>query len=116
MRSKWESQTPAADTKHDLQAFISTKRTSDPSDHYRQVAQIGIQAADALHYAHGQGVVHRDIKPANLLLDENDRLWVSDFGLARLEGEASVTVTGDLIGTLRYMSPEQARAGNAIDR
>ena len=53
-----------------------------------------------------QGVLHRDIKPGNLML-EGDRLWVTDFGLARLQGDAGITMTGDLLGTLRYMSPEQ---------
>ena len=68
---------------------------------------MGIQAAEALDHAHEQGVIHRDIKPANLMLDETGRLWITDFGLARLEADAGMTMTGDLVGTLRYMSPEQ---------
>ncbi len=71
-------------------------------------ARLGIQAAEALEHAHQRGVLHRDIKPANLLLDAQGTLWVTDFGLARLPGEVSLTATGDLLGTLRYMSPEQA--------
>ena len=55
-----------------------------------------------------QGIIHRDIKPANLLLDSSAKLYVTDFGLARIEADAGVTMTGDLIGTLRYMAPEQA--------
>ncbi|MDP6721679.1 MAG: serine/threonine-protein kinase, partial [Pirellulaceae bacterium] len=84
---------------------------------FRTVAKLGIQAAEALHHAHENGILHRDIKPGNLMLDTEGKLWVTDFGLARLESEASLTMTGDLIGTLRYMSPEQALARpGAIDQ
>jgi WD40 repeat protein/serine/threonine protein kinase len=75
---------------------------------HRLVAELGIQTAEALDYAHRLGIVHRDIKPANLLLDVRGNLWVTDFGLARFQDEAGLTMTGDLLGTLRYMSPEQA--------
>jgi serine/threonine protein kinase len=78
--------------------------------YHRVVAQLGIQAAEALAYAHSEGVIHRDIKPANLLLDAQGRLWITDFGLALFHGDAGLTLTGDLLGTLRYMSPEQALA------
>ena len=54
--------------------------------------------------------MHRDIKPANLLLDIQGNLWITDFGLARLQDDAGLTITGDMLGTLRYMSPEQALA------
>jgi WD40 repeat protein len=67
-----------------------------------------VQAAEALEYAHQSGVVHRDIKPANLLLDAQGNVWVTDFGLARIQADAGLTGSRDLIGTLRYMSPEQA--------
>src|SRR5262249_14167223 len=77
---------------------------------FRRVAELIAQAADALEYAHSMGVVHRDVKPANLILDTGGNVWVTDFGLARLGEGPGLTISGDLLGTLRYMSPEQALA------
>jgi serine/threonine protein kinase/Flp pilus assembly protein TadD len=76
--------------------------------YFRTVAQLGIQAAEALEHAHGLGVVHRDVKPANLMVDGRGHLWVTDFGLAQVQSDTRLTMTGDVLGTLRYMSPEQA--------
>jgi eukaryotic-like serine/threonine-protein kinase len=81
----------------------------------RAAARLAMQAAEALEHAHGLGVLHRDIKPGNLLVDGHGHLWVADFGLARFQGAGDLTLSGDLLGTLRYMSPEQAAGGRVLD-
>jgi hypothetical protein len=80
------------------------------------ICEIGIQMSKALEHAHKRGVVHRDIKPENIMLVEGDSIDVRlmDFGVAMLEDRASITMTGDLVGTLAYMSPEQGE-GKQVD-
>jgi eukaryotic-like serine/threonine-protein kinase len=87
---------------------LSTMSMQSGRDYYRLVARWCVQAAEALEHAHQLGIVHRDIKPSNLLVNPEGRLWVTDFGLAMTHADNSLTMTGDVLGTLRYMSPEQA--------
>ena len=82
--------------------------------YFRRVAEWGIQAAEALEYAHALGIVHRDVKPANLIVDVQGKLWVTDFGLARTAADGNLTASGDMLGTVRYMSPEQALAKHGL--
>ncbi len=77
--------------------------------YYRGVARLALQVAEALAYAHGEGILHRDIKPANLILDLQGQVWVTDFGLAKVQDSGEFTVTGSLAGTIRYMAPERLR-------
>jgi serine/threonine protein kinase len=97
---------------------VGRRRSNDKRPTYWQgVAKVGVQVADALEYAHTQGVVHRDIKPSNLLLDARGTVWVTDFGLAKADDQPNLTQTGDVLGTLRYIPPEafEGQSGSAGD-
>ncbi len=76
-------------------------------NYYQSVARMAGQVAEALAYAHGKGIWHRDIKPSNLILDTAGRTWVADFGLAKAAEAEELTRTGEVVGTLHYMAPEQ---------
>jgi tetratricopeptide (TPR) repeat protein/serine/threonine protein kinase len=95
-------------------AVLSTERSARSPAFFRSVAELGRQAAEGLDHAHQLGVIHRDVKPGNLLLDGRGNLWITDFGLAHCQSQAGLTLTGDLVGTLRYMSPEQALAKRVL--
>jgi eukaryotic-like serine/threonine-protein kinase len=121
-----EQRVPTETVSH-LSIALSTQRSDKQSEFFRSIAQLMIQAAEGLEHAHQAGIVHRDIKPGNLLVSggvvsggvvrsvaahhspsPTHHLWITDFGVAQFHAEAGLTQTGDLLGTLRYMSPEQA--------
>jgi serine/threonine protein kinase/cytochrome c-type biogenesis protein CcmH/NrfG len=120
LKTKKEAATqPAITGDSNLQSTICNLKSSTlPSTQgrafYHAVARLGIQAAEALDYSHELGIIHRDIKPANMLVDGRGKLWITDFGLAHCQSQAGLTMTGDLVGTLRYMSPEQALAKRVL--
>ena len=115
---------------HDLETELKQQRSEEPDrgdrcllptrgqdQHIARVAALIADVADALDHAHRHGIVHRDVKPSNLVLEKNGEVKVTDFGIARDERFGSLTLTNQLIGSLPYMSPEQARVLEAhVDR
>jgi serine/threonine protein kinase/lipoprotein NlpI len=106
---------PLVGPQSEIRRLGSSSRTDRA--YYRRVATWMADVAEALDYAHEQGVIHRDVKPSNLLLSRTGRLMISDFGLARPLQAATLTATRALLGTARYMAPEQVDArGPQADR
>ena len=93
---------------------IETTSLTSSSLRWRWIADLGRQAAAALQHAHETAVVHRDAKPSNLIVEASGQLWVTDFGLAQVSDMSQLTAAGDLLGTLRYMSPEQATGQRGV--
>ncbi|MCI0342874.1 MAG: protein kinase [Planctomycetales bacterium] len=93
-------------------AFVSGRSLKDILDSealpFTDAARYVKAAAEALHYAHEQGVIHRDVKPANIMLDQDGTVLLADFGIAKSEDQATLTASGTVMGTPMYMSPEQA--------
>ncbi len=89
--------------------FVRPTGVRTESYYWRNIAGIGIQVGGALQHAHDMAVYHRDIKPSNLMIDFTGKVWVTDFGLARIVGDTNLTESHDTVGTLRYMAPEQFR-------
>jgi hypothetical protein len=97
-------------TRSEPPAWTSSSISSS-GQYFDTVARLIAEVADALDYAHRQGIVHRDIKPSNLLVSQDGKLSLSDFGLARVLEQPGMTATGEMLGTPAYMSPEQIAAG-----
>ena len=101
---------PAAGTDTSPLAALTTEGSMRSPGYFHNVARLGLEAAKGLEHAHQKVVWHRDVKPGNLLVDSRGSLWIADFGLAQMRSDTHLTLTGELVGTIRYMSPEQALA------
>lgn len=107
-------QPPPCQYSQETLGWLSTQGGRGDRQYFQTVANLGIQAAEALEHAHQMGVVHRDIKPSNLIVDASGHLWITDFGLAMTQSSSDLTLTGDVLGTLRYMSPEQIQGWHRV--
>ncbi|HMC65906.1 MAG TPA: tetratricopeptide repeat protein [Gemmataceae bacterium] len=108
------TQRSALSTQRSTAVALTTDHSIKSKEFFRKVAELGQHVAEALDHAHEQGIIHRDIKPSNLMLDSRGKVWVTDFGLAHVQSEKSLTMTGDIVGTVRYMSPEQATGQRVV--
>lgn len=106
-----EPETSDSDPAGSHSSLGDSSRLNSNRDYFDQVARMMAEAAGALEHAHEQGVVHRDIKPANLLVGPEQHLSITDFGLARMLEEPGMTMSGELVGSPLYMSPEQIAVG-----
>jgi len=105
-------ESPAADDVGHQRAQSSLLRTCrSDREYFDMAARLISEVADALAYAHEEGIIHRDVKPSNLILADDGRLVLLDFGIARTCQERAMTLTGSFVGTPRYMSPEQIAGG-----
>src|SRR4051812_22560459 len=95
---------------HTLREEIDRHGALDPV----VVINIGVDVADALQSAHANGLIHRDVKPANILLCDDQRVMVTDFGIAKVRDNSDRTQTGTMLGSVKYVSPEQVE-GNPVD-
>jgi eukaryotic-like serine/threonine-protein kinase len=104
----------SATTATNHSATQGASNTSQRSQKLKAIVKHIAAAAEALDYAHELSIVHRDIKPSNLMIEHGNKIWITDFGLAQIASDHNLTQTGDMIGTLRYMSPEQAMGGRTV--
>ncbi|MEV7680840.1 protein kinase [Streptomyces sp. NPDC088341] len=92
-------------------SLADTTKESGPV-HFREAARIGIEVMGALRAAHAAGVLHRDVKPGNVLLARDGRVLLTDFGIAAIEGDSTITRTGELVGSIDYLAPERVRGND----
>jgi serine/threonine protein kinase/Flp pilus assembly protein TadD len=107
------AETPSPSAEDESWSRIPSSPEGMDLEYCLRMAKTFAAVADALEHAHSHGIVHRDLKPSNLMLTPGGALRILDFGLARLEGQENLTASGEIVGTPRYMSPEQIEAGSA---
>ncbi len=112
--AQYERDTVIGDENTLSSGTLSWENVRQPISHFRSIASLAATIAEALDNAHHNGVIHRDVKPSNLMIDGSGKAWITDFGLAQVETGTALTMTGDLLGTARYMSPEQLMAKRLI--
>jgi len=111
-RGDWQPQSADRTPERDAPSPCLLVDCKTEGQYFHAVARLIAGAAEALHYAHGHGIIHRDVKPSNLMLSRDGRLILLDFGIARICEEHGMTLTSSFVGTPRYMSPEQIAGGD----